>query len=145
MSVATVPEAPAQTPPERPRLPGQLEPERAEAEARSKIMWGDTAADVTKYLLSQGFTSDEANAVIASLLDQRAEAVRKAGTQKAVIGGGMMCVPVIAFIVFKSIHYFPIKIFGAAVVVGVWGAWRVLSGVIMFMSPRSEKGDVADM
>jgi hypothetical protein len=145
MSVAPVSEPTAQTPPERPRLPGQLSPERAEAEARSKIMWGDATADVTKYLLSQGFTSEEANGVVASLLDQRAETVRKAGVHKAVVGSGMMCVPVVTFIVFKSIGVLQLKLLGAAIAVGVWGAWRVLSGVVMTMSPRSEKGDVADM
>jgi hypothetical protein len=143
VTVATAPEP--VTTPERARLPGQMAPDRAEAEAKSKIMWGDTPADVTKFLLSQGFTSEEANSVIASLLNHRAEVVRKTGIHKIIVGFGMMCVPVIAFIVFKSIGVFPLKIFGAAIVVGVWGAWRVLSGVIMVMSPRSEKGDVADM
>jgi hypothetical protein len=122
-----------------------MAPDRAEAEAKSKIMWGDDPAEVNKFLLSQGFTSEEANRMIASLLDHRAEVVRKSGVHKSVVGSGMMCVPVIAFFIFKSIGVFPLKIFGAAIVVGVWGAWRVLSGVIMIMSPRSEKGDVADM
>jgi hypothetical protein len=143
VTVATAPEPPATS--GRSRLPGQMEPERAEAEAKSKIMWGDSPADVSKFLLSQGFTSEQANGVIASLLNHRAETVRKTGIHKIVVGSGMVCVPVIAFIVFKSIGVFPLKIFGAAIVVGVWGAWRVLSGIIMVMSPRSEKGDVADM
>jgi hypothetical protein len=95
--------------------------------------------------LSQGFSSDEANGVIASLLAQRAETVRKTGVHKIFLGSGMMCVPVIAFTAFKTIGFFPLKIFGAAIVVGVWGAWRVISGVVMMLSPKSEKGDVADM
>jgi hypothetical protein len=46
-TIATAPEP--TKPAERPRLPGQMEPERAEAEAQSKIMWGDDPKEVTNF------------------------------------------------------------------------------------------------
>jgi hypothetical protein len=130
--------------PTSPRLPGQMDRGQAEIEARAKVMWGDDPEDVKKFVLMQGFTRDEATAMLAEMLDDRAQTIRKNGVRKIFIGIGMMCVPVVAFIVFTMIHFFEIKIFGATLVIGLWGAWRVLSGTIMFLSPRSEKGDVAD-
>jgi hypothetical protein len=136
--------APA-APAERTRLRGQMEPERAMNEARSKIMWGDDPAEVTKFLQVQGFTADEAREALAPILVERAQTVRKAGTSKIFSGLGMMCVPLIAGAIFLSIGFFPIKIFGATVAVGIWGGFRALTGAIMFLSPKSEKGDVSEM
>jgi hypothetical protein len=136
--------APA-APTERRRLPGQLEPERARNEARSKILWGDDPTDVAKFLQAQGFNFQEAQETIAPLVAERASAVRNAGKAKIITGIGMMCVPVIAFVVFMAIHVFPIKLFGVTIAIGFWGLWRAISGVIMFVSPKSEKGDIGDM
>jgi hypothetical protein len=126
-------------------LPGQMEPERALKEARSKILWGDDPNDVAKFLMSQGFGSDEAKGEIAPLLLERAKAVRGAGMNKIFTGVGMMFVPVLAFVAFTMMGVFPIKIFGAAVAVGLWGAYRALGGTMMVLAPKGEKGDVSDM
>jgi hypothetical protein len=133
-----------QAPPERKRLPGQLEPERAAAEARSKVMWGDDPAMISNYLLSQGFSADEAKATLAPMFAERTAAVRKAGVGKMFVGAGMILAGILA-LVFFLMGYLPDKIMGAGVCVGVWGLWKVISGLIMFLSPKSEKGDVGDM
>jgi hypothetical protein len=135
----------APTPAERPRLHGQLNHEQAIREARSKIMWGDDPAEVAKFLMGHGFNRDESQTAIEPLLVERKEAVRKAGLNKIFTGIGMMCVPVIAGFLFLQMPIFPLKLFGATVAVGLWGAYRVLGGTMMFLSPKGEKGDVADM
>jgi hypothetical protein len=142
---ATVAHAHAAAPVEKRRLPGQLEPERARNEARSKILWGDDPADVAKFLQAQGFNIQEAQETIAPLLAERASTVRNAGKAKIITGIGMMCVPVIAFVIFLVSPIFPIKLFGVAVAIGFWGLWRAITGTIMFVSPKSEKGDIGDM
>jgi hypothetical protein len=141
---APVTAAPA-APMERKRLPGQMDPETAKNEARSKIMWGDDPADVQKFLMAHGFSSEEAKAAVTPILEERKQSVRKAGVHKIFTGIGMMFVPVIAAVVFLSVGFFPIKIFGLCVAIGVWGAFRILSGIIMYLSPKSEKGDVSEM
>jgi hypothetical protein len=55
----------------------------------------------------------------------------------------MMFVPVVVFIGFKAVGYIEFKILGVAIGIGLWGAYRVLRGVIMFFAPKSEPGDVA--
>jgi hypothetical protein len=140
---ATAPHTPA--PVERKRLPGQLDPQQARNEARSKIIWGDDPVEVQKFLRTHGFTQAEAEEIIAPVLVERAQAVRGVGKGKIFTGVGMMLLPVVSIIVCFMIGYFPIKLIGATVAVGIWGLGRTLSGVIMFVSPKSEKGDVADM
>jgi hypothetical protein len=135
----------APAPTERKRLPGQLDPSRAAGEARAKIMWGDDPAEITKYLMAQGFSAEEAKATMAPMLADRAAMVRKAGVSRMFVGTGMMLLPVVTTVLCLMIGYIPIKLLAITVAIGIWGGWKFLSGLIMFLSPKSEKGDVADM
>lgn len=131
--------------PKRTLLPGQVDPEQAKKEARAKILWGDDPADVAKFLRTNGFNAQEAQDIIAPLLAERAAAVRKTGMNKIFTGIGMVCVPIIGAIIFLAIGFFPVKIFGALVCIGLWGAYRVLTGTMMVIAPKGEKGDVSEM
>jgi hypothetical protein len=125
--------------------PYQIERPKAEAEAKSKIFWGDAPDEVLKYLMRQGINVDEASNLVATLLQRRALAIRRAGIRKNVIGLLLMCVPVASYFIFMAvIGGLPLKFFAATVAVGLWGVWMFLKGTIMFLSPKSEPGDVAD-
>jgi hypothetical protein len=123
---------------------GQVTRSQAEAEARAKISWGDAPEEVVKFLMIQGFQYGDADAMVKEMFAERAKVIRRNGVKKIFIGAGLVCVPIVAVIVFLMIGFFPIKIFGITVVVGLWGAWTVLKGIIMFVAPKSEPGDVAD-
>lgn len=134
---ATAPPPPP--PAERKRLPGQLDPQTARNEARSKIIWGDDPADVQKFLRTNGFTQAEAEEIIAPILVERALAVRGVGKGRIITGIGMMLLPVVTFIVCMMVGYFPLKIIGATVAIGFWGLWRLIAGIIMVVSPNPKK------
>jgi hypothetical protein len=38
----------------------------------------------------------------------------------------------------------PLKLFAITIIIGLWGAWLVVNGILMAMAPKSERGDVAD-
>jgi predicted component of type VI protein secretion system len=122
----------------------ELDPAKVEAEARSKMMWGDPFEDVVKFLRMQGLGIPEASAMANSLLQERIKALRGIGVQKIVTGIGLMCVPVVAFFYFLRLGVFPIKLFAMTVAVGLYGAWRFIKGSFMVLVPKSEPGDVAD-
>jgi hypothetical protein len=124
--------------------PGQVARPQAKLEARAKILWGDPEEDVVKFLMRQNISHENACEIVDELLDERAAAIRGNGLSKMITGGFMMCVPVVAWFSFMGIGFISFKIFGLTVAVGLWGVWRVLRGVMMFLSPRSEKGDVSD-
>ena len=123
---------------------GLVDRTQAEHEARAKAMWGDSQDQVTGYLLLQGFDREEAFEIANTLFKERAAAVRANGIRKFFIGFGLMWVPVIAFIIFRSIGYMPLKIMGAAILAGVYGVYLEIMGILMAVAPKSEKGDVAD-
>lgn len=125
-----------------PRL-GLVDRTQAEHEARAKAMWGDSSEQVISYLMIQGFSASEAKELAAKLFKERASAVRGIGIRKIIIGIGLMFVPVGALFVFLVIGIFLLKVLGAAVLVGLYGVWLVINGILMAVAPKSEKGDVA--
>lgn len=125
-------------------LPGRLDRDRAIAEARSKIMWGDDQKDVAAFLRMQGLPAGEAATTVKELLDQRASTIRGEGVAKIIKGIACICVPIIAFVSFLSMKIMPVKILGITVMIGCYGLYLFINGMVMFLSPRSESGDVAD-
>jgi len=145
--------APAISPPSPPRpaaaragvrLPGQVDRTQAEHEARAKISWGDAPTDVISDWRMQGFSQEEASSVGGTMFQQRAATSRANGIRKMVTGIGLMCVPVVAFLVFMTSGFFPIKLFAVTLMVGTYGGWLLLKGAFMFVAPKSEAGDVAE-
>jgi hypothetical protein len=123
---------------------GQMDRTQVEQEARAKISWGDAPEDVIKYLLMQGFDYEEASKLVQAMFRERAATIRSNGIRKVFTGIALMCVPVVAFLIFASMGILPLKLFAITLMVGVWGAWMLLKGAIMFLAPKSEPGDVAE-
>lgn len=142
--VASAASAAAAPPRRTAPLPGQIDHTQAEHEARAKILWGDPPEEVVKYLLIQRFNHEEASSLVRAMFQERAVTIRSNGIKKVVIGIALACVPLVAFIIFTSMGFLPLKLFGATLVVGVWVAWMILKGTIMFLAPKSEPGDVSE-
>ena len=115
---------------------------KAEREAKAKIMWGESQEHVTSYLLMQGFNRSEAMELAHRLFVERMTIVRSNGIKKIIVGAVLAFVPLIAYIIFKALGFFMIKLFIASIVVGCTGAYMCISGVLMVVAPKSEKGNV---
>jgi hypothetical protein len=125
-------------------LPGQLDPAKAEAEARSKIFWGDPAKDVVQFLMMHGLSPEDASVSVRAMLKERATSLQGIGIGKIVTGIALMAVPVVALLIFAHFHVVLITPLALAIAVGLWGAWMFLRGSLMVLFPKSESGDVAD-
>jgi hypothetical protein len=131
--------------PAAPRRPSGPLPDRTQAkhEARAKISWGDQPREVAGYLMGQGFSVDEASAIVQELVQERTAAIRGRGFTNIFGGIGLMLVPVVALIIFMSIGYIYVRIFVATIFVGLAGIWFLIKGCGMVISPKSEEGDAA--
>lgn len=126
------------------RLPGQIDPEQAKKEARSKILWGDEPPSVIMFLKTQGFGAQEANDIVQAVLEERKTDIRKNGMKKIFTGIAMIGVGVITLIIFL-VAFLPTTLLGAGVCIGIWGFFRGLTGVMMVVAPKGEKGNVSEM
>lgn len=122
----------------------QVDRDQVEVEARAKIFWGEPRKEVIKYLMVNGYDASEANAMVLAMHKERASAIRGKGFRKIMIGCGMICVPLTAYLGMAHAGYVSLKLLGLAGAVGLWGLWMAFDGLVMFLSPKSEKGDVAD-
>jgi len=122
---------------------GLVDRETAATQARAKISWGDSPEEVTRYLMLQGYSVPEAQELVAELFQERLVDLRKKGVRKIIVGSGMMCVPVIEYLAFVSIGIIFLKAMALGVMVGLWGAWQLLNGILLIVAPKMESGDVA--
>jgi hypothetical protein len=126
------------------RVLGLVDHATAEIEARAKISWGDSRDDVISYLMLQGFSAPEAKELVAVLFKERLAALRVKGIRKILIGFGAMCVPVIAWGTMAHLGIIFMKALALAVMVGLWGCWEVLNGIIMLVAPKMESGEIGE-
>jgi hypothetical protein len=92
----------------------------------------------------QRFTAQEAKDMVGEMFKERFVTVRKTGVRKIITGSGLMCVPVIGFLFFLHIGLIPMKTMAILVMVGLYGFWLLINGVIALVAPKMESGDVAE-
>jgi hypothetical protein len=117
---------------------------QAEAEAKAKIFWGDTREQVIGFLMSKSYSVPEATEVVDAFLAERAKTMRGIGFKKIFMGIGLICAPIIGFICFIMVPFFPVQLFAITILAGIWGLWVLVKGIMMFVAPKMDHGDVAD-
>lgn len=120
--------------------------EQVEQEARAKIFWGEDPEQVLHFLRLNRFTVEDAEAFVDSVFRERMVHVRSLGVRKILFGVPMMLVPVGAWLLFGFMYRSVVilTVLGVAGAIGLWGAWKVLEGVLMLVFPENEKVDLAD-
>lgn len=127
-----------------PLLPGQIDHTQAEHEARAKISWGDPPNEVIKFLMLQGFTVQDASALVQELFKERVATIRGNGIKKIISGIFLACVPIAAWFIFMSVGYILVKTFAVTIMVGLYGVYMIFKGIFMLVAPKAEAGDVAE-
>jgi hypothetical protein len=123
-------------------LPGQTDPTQVAHEARAKIFWGDPPQEVLKFLLINNIPRQEAMEIIRELTHERVVQMRKNGLVKIFSGILMVCVPIGGW--FGGMAMLSIKLFAVMIMLGLWGAYRVLKGTFMVVAPKAQQGDVSE-
>jgi hypothetical protein len=121
---------------------GTMDREKAEQEARAKIMWGDSMEEVAAYLTVKGLNRSEAAEIAYKVSKERTAIVRRNGIWKIIVGIVLMCVPLIAYFGFKEAGRFPIKRSLMCYGIGILGAYFFVTGILAVAFPKSEKGAV---
>jgi len=121
-------------------------------EARAKIIWGEPAADVRSFLLTNGISDADAAAAVKSFIVERNAEIRKIGIRKIVIGAGLAILTALLFY-WEYKHQFSagttIRARGSALgftVFGfIYGLWKLIDGIFDLVRPQTEEGSISDM
>jgi len=131
----------------RPRMvytPGQTDRTQAVYEARAKVLWGDPPRQVAVYLMGQGYRKEEALEIVQEMFKERTSAFRAKGLRYLFVGIGLVCVPILYWLVSLALGYIYVTLFLSTVVAGFCGLTMALKGASMLRSPKSQEGNVAE-
>ena len=124
---------------------GQVSRTQAQHEARAKMLWGDKPLQVLAYLLSQGFTREDASELVKEFLAERTRIIRWKGIKYVAIGIVLFLVPAITLAVaFFDNHIPNLRAVGVWVVIGLAGVSLLIKGIFILISPGSTSGDASD-
>ena len=121
------------------------------ADARAKIIWGESASEVREYLVSHGMPGEKADAAIAEFNQERNLEIRRIGTKNVFIGAVLVGVSSIAiYLIYANSSNRVIsvgigKIIGILACVGLFGLWKLTNGIIYLVRPQSEDKSITDL
>jgi hypothetical protein len=111
-------------------------------EARTKMTLGDSMEQVAAFLTVKGFDRAEAMELARGFYKERTKIVRVDGIRKTIAGFVMMLVPLGVYLSVKQTGRLRIRASLWAYGVGIAGAYFFVTGIIMILAPKSEKGTV---
>ncbi|MCJ8330554.1 MAG: hypothetical protein HRT89_19690 [Lentisphaeria bacterium] len=122
-----------------------MDEEQIIEEARGMIIWGDREDDVRDFLQSKNIGSMQINELLKEFKSDRHNEIRRVGVKNIVIGVLLASVPVITLIIFLFMGLIYIKIMVIAIVIGVYGLYKILDGLMKTLNPSSTKGSLTDI
>lgn len=118
--------------------------EKLIAQARAKIIWGESPDMVLAFLKTEGMGDQQSTALIELLANERKQIIQAHGKRNLIFGSALICVPIISYLTFHSVRIVPLKIFGTTVAIGAFGFWKASKGVFDLVRPDLQRGDLSD-
>lgn len=114
-------------------------------EAHARIIWGESADEVKRWLGEQGLTEGQAGALVKASLKERYLEVRKSGMRMIFSGSVMLVGGVGLILVMWFVIRFIITWLAAiALMVALYGLSRLISGIWQLLAGRA-RGSVANL
>jgi hypothetical protein len=127
-----------------------MKPSNISDQARAKLIWGEPANAVHEFLTSNGFSDIEAERKIAEFCAERNLDIRKIGIKKILIGGGLSFITSAHFFfAYQGAHigssYRSAKGNAIIALVGLYGMWKLIDGIIYLARPQSETKSITEI
>jgi hypothetical protein len=130
-----------------------MPPDKVITEARARIIWGDSAASVCDYLVSNGISSSVADAKLAEFSLERNCELRRIGFRNLLVGivltGAASITLYLAFSVDRLgggwLTSGKLKVEGLVLLAGTYGLWKIGHGVFYLIRPQSEHKSIPDI
>ena len=127
--------------------------DQAITEARARIIWGEASSSVRGFLVSNGIPDAAADTKIREFIAERSAEIRRLGIRSIFIGvtlvvasGCLVAYWVAAYGASILIGWqFTRAAFTILVLIGLYGVWKLLRGVIYLVTPQSEHKSIPDI
>ena len=114
-------------------------------EARARIIWGESPAEVQHWLVTEeGLTEEQAEVIIADIRRERAAEVRRSGLRSARTGAGLLLGGIVGWAVIGLLPRIPAILLGGAICLTVYGLYKIVSGLLRALSGQAQ-GSLTEM
>ena len=118
-------------------------------EARAQIIWGEPPATVLATLTAQGVSRATARSLVAKFVQERYESLRQIAQRRIILGLLLLSVPVLYYCFIYHPHNVHgrllIRGFGLAIGVGLYGLWKLVGGIVAYLNPAAQKGEIPQL
>src|ERR1017187_4506156 len=127
--------------------------EQAITEARARIIWGEPSSSVRSFMVSNGISDIVADTKIREFIAERSDEIRRLGIRSIIIGVTLMVASGGVVACWMAVYgtrivvewQFTRAAFTILVLIGLFGVWKLLRGVIYFVAPQSEHKSIPDI
>ena len=121
--------------------------DKAISGAKARIMWGESSSSVREFLTSNGMPDSDADAKIKEFNLERTREIRGIGVKNILIGvvlTGAAGISIYLVIPLVSGSGFA-KVLGMLVVGGIYGLWKLVTGVTYLVRPQCARKSISDI
>jgi|SRR5215831_18286594 len=122
--------------------------DRIMADARARIIWGESPQSVRDFLVSNGVSVDAADSKVLEFELERNRELRRIGLRNVLIGGVLAAAASIALYLWFPVASASSGIVRALAVVllaGLYGFWKLIKGIVYLLRPQSEHKSIPDI
>jgi hypothetical protein len=122
--------------------------EKIMTEARARIIWGDSAASVREYLVSNGISNAVADAKLAEFNLERNHELRRMGFRNLVVGlllTGASGVTLWIAMPHGAATSGIVRSLAFVLMSGCYGLWKLWTGIVYLILPQSEHKSIPDI
>jgi hypothetical protein len=125
-----------------------MPPDNVLIEARARIIWGDSAASVRDYLVSNGISGSEAEARLAEFCLERNQELRRVGFRNLLVG--ILLTGTAGAVLWISLPHSratsgAVKGLAVVLMAGCYGLWKMGTGLAYLIRPQSEHKSIPDI
>lgn len=118
------------------------------AEARARVIWGESALSVREFLIANGISAEVAQARVKEFELERNQELRRIGLRNVLVGvllTGSAGVTLYLAFALASATSGIIKALALVLLAGFYGLWKLVKGVAYLVRPRAEHRSIPDL
>jgi hypothetical protein len=115
-------------------------------ESRSRIIWGDSKAEVESWLKDQGIDQFEIDAIIKDCMAERANEIRTEGMKKS----AKWTLALVGFVILHVVFWYGLgfttnKVLAICIIGSLVSGYKALDGILKFFFAGRTRGSITEM
>ena len=120
-------------------------PDSLVTEVQAKVCWGLPRERILEFLAERQVAPAVAVALLDELMAERHQEIREDGLKKIWIGGLLLAAPFAFWFVSLLMGTLFVKPFAGTVILGLYGMFKAITGVMHRRNPESYRASLGDL